>query len=273
MTFMDFFEEASKIPGIDFRTLSIMNLMNQYKTNSTNSIMAPDDNESIRVWFKEDSVNYTVDETFQKLFIKQAKDYNILREYPNCGKMKIKIFFMNKGKYYDLSPIVRRFVFDTDYINADQGKVHTTYTNRAITQNMSFLIEKITSLTNPDMKSLSLANLVNQNLTRSTNLRMSSDENEYIEVFFQKNIENDFKKKFIELGRRYNIFIHWSSCPLVNLLTAHPDCKTYYLPSQYKELKRHMATHIIGREKVNLLPPTQIFWMKKGKYYDLSLII
>ena len=116
---------------------------------------------------------------------------------------------MKKGKYYDLSPIVRRFVFDTDYINADQGKVHTTYTNRAITQNMSFLIEKITSLTKLDMKSLSLANLVNQNLTQSTNLRMSSDENEYIEVFFQKNIEIDFKKKFIELGRQYNIFIQF----------------------------------------------------------------
>ena len=83
MTFMDFFEEASKIPGIDFRALSIMNLVNQNVTNSTNSIMAPDDNEIIRVWFKEDSENYTVDETFQKLFIKQAKDYDILYEYPS----------------------------------------------------------------------------------------------------------------------------------------------------------------------------------------------
>ena len=306
---LDFFEEAAKIRNIDSRTLAIMNLMNQNITNSTNLTMSSDEQEYIEVHFKKSSI---VDENFKKLFIKQAKHYNVLIEWLLCPSKKCKkyylpsqeqdlryhileqhfedpddplfekpeihmkkCFWMKKGKYYDLSFKIRNFVFDgcAEDPNCIIGNI--TNSPSVIIPDMSFLIEEMAKLSIikrynmliPDMKSLSLAYLVNQNLTRSTNLRMSSDDNEYITVFFKKNFRFaseghniGFNKSFIELARRYNIFIQWNKCSFRN-------CTSYYLPSQDKELKRHIETHLTD---VGYLPSVeQIFWMKKGKYYDL----
>ena len=191
-------EELRNIPNVDFRTLSMMNLVNQKIIDSTNIAMSSVDTQYIEVEFKED-----IDENFKKMFINQAKCYNILFQnykcpfnqcsYYNlpCKKQVlqdhleqhmgdkdhpivisntnppyrptvIKCYFMKKGKYYDLVPVIRRFVFK---IKEDQERV-TLYTqrNRVVFPEMSYLIEQMACLSNTDFQTLSLSNLINQSL-------------------------------------------------------------------------------------------------------------
>ena len=97
------------------------------------------------------------------------------------------------------------------------------------------------------------------------NSRMSSDHNEYIQVFFQEKLtkSDDLLKSFVKIAKRYNIFIHWIQCP-------YPSCGIYYLKSQY--FQRHKLIHHTTEkecqiiEEEDLFPPNQMFAMKKGEY-------
>ena len=292
---LDFFEEAASINTTDFRTLSIINLRIQNITNSTNSTMSANPMEYIEVHFQE---GHDVDLRFERLFVEKAKEYGILRELIMCPAKKCKkyyyswaeqefrdhvleqhseefhedqeptiriTFWMKMGKYFDLCPLIRRFVFNTDLI----GDVHTTTnTRRVIIPNINLLIEQmIESYNKADLKTLSIANLVNQNLTGSTNLIRCSDDMEYMEVIFHPHIAPRFKKSFIKIATLYNIFIQWTKC-------YFNSCNCYYTSFQDKELKDHIATHLTNvgdsppeNEEISL---EKMFWMKKGKYYDLS---
>ncbi len=76
-------EEMAKSLGgftkTDFETFSILSLVHQDATGSTNSTMSSDETEYIDVVFKE-----TIDETFKKKFIDQAKKYNIFIQWLKC---------------------------------------------------------------------------------------------------------------------------------------------------------------------------------------------
>ena len=113
MTFVDFFEEMTKLPNTDFRTLSLMNLMNQNMTNTNNLTMSSDETEYIEVILKEDShavgtfnKSYSVD-TFNDLFIKQAKHYNILIEWLVCSSKKCKHYYL-ESQEQDLRHHIQR---------------------------------------------------------------------------------------------------------------------------------------------------------------------
>ena len=138
------------------------------------------------------------------------------------------------------------------------------------------MVKSFRGFTETNFETFSILSLVNQDVTGSTNLTMSSDEKEYIEVFFRENISVAFKKKFMDHAKKYNIFIQWYKCP-------SKRCKKHYLPSQMEDLYDHYAHHIDDNDHPFVWVDTQtgafskeveeIFWMKKGKYYDLSPII
>ena len=158
------------------------------------------------------------------------------------------------------------------------------------------MVKSLRGFTKTNFETFSILSLVNQDVTGSTNLTMSSDEKEYIEVFFRENIGVAFKKKFIDHAKKYNIFIQWYKCP-------SNRCKKHYLPSQMRHLRdgkvyfakmqdlyeyfAQRRTFFKMKKNVNDHPfvwvdcqtgafskeVEEIFWMKKGKYYDLSPII
>ena len=133
------------------------------------------------------------------------------------------------------------------------------------------MVKSFRGFTETNFETFSILSLVNQDVTGSTNLTMSSDEKEYIEVFFRENIGVAFKKKFIDHAKKYNIFIQWYKCP-------SNRCKKHYLPSQKQDLYEHFAQHIDDNDHPFVWVDCQtgafskeveeIFWMKKGKYYD-----
>ena len=141
-------------------------------------------------------------------------------------------------------------------------------------------IEEVRSLqgfTETNFQTLSILSLVNQDITGSTNLTLSTDEAEYIVVHFKQNLDADFKKLFIKQAMKYNKLIKWYKCP-------SNKCKDYYSQSQKQDLVEHFVEYFKDDDHpfVKLedcqtdtysFTYDKIFWMKKCKYYDLSPII
>ena len=65
------------------------------------------------------------------------------------------------------------------------------------------MVKSLRGFTKTNFETFSILSLVNQDVTGSTNLTMSSDEKEYIQVFFRENIGVAFKKKFIDHAKKY----------------------------------------------------------------------
>ena len=286
-------EELAGMPNIDYQTLSIMSLMNQNLIGATTVSPALDEENYIEVRFKEN-----IDEAFRKLFIRKAKEYNVLKElykcpfnqclYHNIPRRKENLqthltehmgdadhpidisnanstikrcFYMKRGKYYGLALIIRHFVFNTieDIEDIEEAAVRRNRIDIP-DSDISFLIEGMTNLPSTNFQTLSLVNLINQNLTNSSNLAMCSDDNEYIEIFFRQNINLEFNQLFVGEAKTHNIFSVWFKC-------SAPRCTRYY---DIMESWDHTRAHDNEGEFFII---ERHYWMKKGKYYDLSPII
>ena len=149
-------EEMAVFPNTHFETLSIMSLLHQNMTDlpldAFQQTMSTDETEYIEVHFRQN-----IDVDFKKLFIETAVVRKIFIQWFKCPSEQCKyhylahsripnqkmdnflkivdahknhmkdndaiafeeIFWIKKDKYYDLSPIIRQFVFDTATIEGD----------------------------------------------------------------------------------------------------------------------------------------------------------
>ena len=152
------------------------------------------------------------------------------------------------------------------------------------------VIAEMTNLPNICYETLALINLMDQNMA-NTSCPFHPDKDEYMVVTFKKSLSEDFRNVFLYEARRAGVMMHWYRCPGQSCGVEYmPDMTLGRLPSPPEKMIRHIrekwgdkdhpsidlnndAVTSAVEENLNQRKPQAIYFFKKCKFYDLSVVV